>query len=898
MKRGPIACHSACIATLLLATSPAPAQSIVPPPRPVSPIVRQLMQDDFRTDEERRSLHRFHGTWDDEDLRDPAHLAEVALLQWQLDAPVLGDADVPAEIRAEAAMRRGDSKVAMRLLAFRDSIPALSLRGRLLLDLGLDDEAEEVLAETMQREPQSARDQVARVAAGRTYALLTGRTGDAYQSLMNTLAETRSELDPLYWPAILAEAELLFEKLKINEAIEALWEVLELNPRCSDAWYLLGRISILAFQFESTERAVETLRRIHPDHPLAHLLEAEAALIRRDHVRAIEALEPVLDRFPSMPRARSLHMAALALGNDHVGLERARESWQASFPGNPLAATQTGRILAHHRQFEDADRWLREAIAVQPNWPKAHVELGLMRWQAGDDEAAHAALQEAVDLDPFNLRAANSLDLLNEIRGYESLESEHFVIRYSPGVDEALVRDMPDRLEEIHERVAGRFDWEPDRRTVIEILPDHERFAVRIIGLPDIHTMAACTGPVIAMEVPRRMMPRRHMGTWDWEHVLEHEYTHTITLDRTANRIPLWLTEGLAVAMEPTPRTWSTRRMLADEWAGGTMLEPGELNWAFLRPRRPQDRDLAYSQSWMMVQFMEDAYGEAGLQRLLDQYRDGVHESTAFPAALGVTRERFQEDFLEWAGHRIREWGLAPEPSMNEMSLRAIEQGDEQGGMLQERRRSAIREGMRRVMEDVALPSGSGRVPAPGGDWQLPDASDFHDPDEAQIDGLLEIHPGHAGLLELAVLDQVRNGSPMDEVALDRLQQYVAARPGDPMGHRLLASYWMQQGMPDRAIEHFEALASFASNDPGPAMELAKALRKADRHDEALEAMRRTVSIDPYDPELREYTAAMAIEAGDLETALLQVEALLILEPGQPRHQQRLEAIRRRMNAP
>ena len=62
--------------------------------------------------------------------------------------------------------------------------------------------------------------------------------------------------------------------------------------------------------------------------------------------------------------------------------------------------------------------------------------------------------------------------------------------------------------------------------------------------------------------------------------------------------------------------------------------------------------------------------------------------------------------------------------------------------------------------------------------------------------------------------------------------------------------------------------------------------------------MRRTVSIDPYDPELREYTAAMAIEAGDLETALLQVEALMILEPGQPRHQQRLDAIRRRMNAP
>jgi hypothetical protein len=93
---------------------------------------------------------------------------------------------------------------------------------------------------------------------------------------------------------------------------------------------------------------------------------------------------------------------------------------------------------------------------------------------------------------------------------------------------------------------------------VIEVMPDHERFAVRITGMPFVHTIAACTGPVIAMEVPREGPPSKHMGLFDWPRVIQHEYTHTITLGQTRNRIPHWLTEAAAVSMEPAPRSYDT----------------------------------------------------------------------------------------------------------------------------------------------------------------------------------------------------------------------------------------------------------------------------------------------------------------------------------------------------
>ena len=40
------------------------------------------------------------------------------------------------------------------------------------------------------------------------------------------------------------------------------------------------------------------------------------------------------------------------------------------------------------------------------------------------------------------------------------------------------------------------------------------------------------------------------MGTFNWAQVLRHEYTHTVTLGATDNRIAHWMTEGLAVLEE------------------------------------------------------------------------------------------------------------------------------------------------------------------------------------------------------------------------------------------------------------------------------------------------------------------------------------------------------------
>ncbi|MEE2895490.1 MAG: hypothetical protein VX726_07065, partial [Planctomycetota bacterium] len=61
----------------------------------------------------------------------------------------------------------------------------------------------------------------------------------------------------------------------------------------------------------------------------------------------------------------------------------------------------------------------------------------------------------------------------------------------------------------------------------------------------------------------------------------------------------------------------------------------------------------------------------------------------------------------------------------------------------------------------------------------------------------------------------------------------------------------------------------------------------------AFDAAERAARMNAYDPGTRELAASCAIEAGRFDDARRHILALTILEPAQPRHARRLEAIDR-----
>ncbi|MEC8320427.1 MAG: hypothetical protein VX012_03385, partial [Planctomycetota bacterium] len=100
-------------------------------------------------------------------------------------------------------------------------------------------------------------------------------------------------------------------------------------------------------------------------------------------------------------------------------------------------------------------------------------------------------------------------------------------------------------------------------------------------------------------------------------------------------------------------------------------------------------------------------------------------------------------------------------------------------------------------------------------------------------------------------------------------------------------------GRGDEAIPHLVELDLRSEKDPGYALEIARQARATGDAGVAFDAAERAARMNAYAPGPRELAASCAIEAGRFDDARRHILALTILEPGQPRHARRLEAIDR-----
>ncbi len=842
----------------------------------VVPAIERLLDAPHLGEDEKRAIRLRHGLIDVSELTNPTERARLALQRGVLDDDALRDPRVPGLLRARVLVLRGELEEALALLDDDDSIEGLSLRARALALLGRFEEADRVLDQLVERLARERIEDADRLAEGVRGLMLRERLGGTrrrasdddrarrgvradYQTMTMLLGRARDELDRLSWRARLVESELLFDKDNRGEAIQAAVEALSLNPGLSEAWFLLGNHFVDSFDFDRALLAASRLDELA--HSLGstapswrgELIRARERLRQNDPVQAAQILDELLARYPKLRPAIALRAACAVASFDEDEARRWLDRYEELSPGAPEALFAVGVQLSEDRQYEEAARYLRRAHERLRTWAKPVIELGLLEVQSGRDGAARDALLIATRLDPFNVRAENSLKLIDELLTYETIESEHFVVRYKDGIDAVLAREMPPVLERIHARVAGPsgIDHEPARKTVIELMPDHRWFSVRITGMKGVHTMAAATGPVIALEAPREG-PNHLVGEYDWARVLQHEYTHTVTLSRTRNRIPHWFTEAAAVYLEDAPRNWDWCVLLSEKFRAGELFDLEEINVRFVRPIEPTDRTLAYAQGHWMYEFIMARFGARAPLELMDRYASGVGEGEAMRSVLGISPERFMEEFLAYAREDLCRWGLLPPegyPSIHEL-------------------RSAF------LARD--------------------DASEEEVPAE-ELHRWLDAYPDHPDVLAALcapLLDGHAEALDDDGVAL--LEALARARPVDPAPRRRLVRHFLDAGQDERAIEHLEWLDAREEHSPAYSVRLARIHAKRKDYDRAHAASERATTIAPYDAHLRELGAQMALLAGRHDDARRHIEALVLLEPDREIHKKRLEALRRR----
>jgi tetratricopeptide (TPR) repeat protein len=739
------------------------------------------------------------------------------------------------------------------------------------------------------------------------YSVLTSHPGLAERTryVLHELLQPAYEIkDPQYWPARVASGELLLAKYNVREAEEDFKAALKINPHLPAAEAGLAAIALEAWQFEQCEQHIQQALKVNPNHvPTLNVL-TRLRLTERKYFQAAKEAERPLKVNPNDLEALSLAAAAqIQLGHEPV----ARQYEDRVRKINPRCALLDHTVaewLSAARQFPQAEQRYLKAIEVDPSWSDPQAGLGLMYMQWGDEAKARTILNRAWRLDPFNAKTFNVRQLLEQIDGFQRIESDHFTIKLDANQDSVLGPYFVDYLASIWPELCRDYGYTSPEKVIVEVFPSHLGFSVRITSRPWIHTIGACTGRVIAMDAPRRGASMT--GPFDWARVLRHELTHTVTLGATDNRIPHWFTEGLAVRQEAAPRTLRWMELLSRTVRQGRLIKLEDLDWSFIRPRRADERELAYAQSEWIVEFLVAQYGHSSIKKMLALFKERKLQPDVIRAVCGVDPDGFYEGFRRWAMDQVRTWGLPAEPippveqlqtavsqrPTDAAPLAALAEALLYDGKVKEANeaaKKALNLNDRHVlaltvrctilMEQWRALRGKARRELAAEAEPLLNRL-------ADVDAASAVAPRYLALLAMGRED-------LDAAApwLERLRR---VSPHDPVASQGLAALYLKQGKPAEAMAELSALAAVNEHDADLPRKIADLCLEQGRDEEAARWLVRAIQIDPYHVETHEQLASLSLKSGQVDQAIREYEALTTLEPAKPEHFTRLSACYRK----
>jgi tetratricopeptide (TPR) repeat protein len=463
-----------------------------------------------------------------------------------------------------------------------------------------------------------------------------------FRVILNDVYGDALKNDKHFWPAEYQAGMLLLEKYNRGEALDAFEKALSINPRAALALVGKGIAALQKFEVKDSEQFAERALKINPNLPEALRLRADVYLLVGDISAAIRQLERARSINPRDESTLGRSAACLYLRHDRAGFERLEQNVQQQDPKPGVFYFELAERLEERHHFEAAEKYYKKAIELRPMLPWPSNSLGLLYMRLGREQEALELLTKAFKADEFNVRVANSLKVLRHLEKYETLRTDHFQLRFDPQSDRRLARYMAPYLEEIYGELALQFGYHTKEPVLLEIFNSHEMFSGRTVALPDLHTIGACTGRVVAMVSPHGKGMRR---PFNWSRVLHHELVHIFNLEQTHFQVPHWLTEGLAVTNEGFPRPPQWNQLLRERVPAGNLMNLDTIDLGFIRPQSPLDWHMAYCQSQLYVEYLRKKYGSRSIGELLNAYRDGHDTASAIVKVCGVDKKTLEEGY-------------------------------------------------------------------------------------------------------------------------------------------------------------------------------------------------------------------------------------------------------------
>jgi tetratricopeptide (TPR) repeat protein len=189
------------------------------------------------------------------------------------------------------------------------------------------------------------------------------------------------------------QGNTLFVAQKFPESEAAIDEALRLDPKLVPALTLKAKLAMAGNRFDVARKVLEQALAVDPNAGYAEFLFGMEAYLTNDLRLALPRFEKARQLSPADPRpVLYLGFALEALGQTDKALSDYQEAVRLEQrAGAPQAATflAGSRLLLLMGRLEDGERWIAQALKVEPGSRDGHFEFARLLLKKG--EAARAA---------------------------------------------------------------------------------------------------------------------------------------------------------------------------------------------------------------------------------------------------------------------------------------------------------------------------------------------------------------------------------------------------------------------------------------------------------------------------------------------------------------------------
>ncbi len=191
------------------------------------------------------------------------------------------------------------------------------------------------------------------------------------------------------------KANRLLVAKKLPEALAAVDEALQLDPKLVPALTLKAKLAMAAYRYDIAQECLEQALALDPRASYAQFLYGMAAFLGNDLKEALPRFQKARQLSPADPRtALYLGLTVESLGQPEQALSLYQEAVRLERSAGEVHAETLlpgARLLLLMGRLDECERWLGQALTLSPKSRDVHFEFARMLLRKGD--AAHAAAE-------------------------------------------------------------------------------------------------------------------------------------------------------------------------------------------------------------------------------------------------------------------------------------------------------------------------------------------------------------------------------------------------------------------------------------------------------------------------------------------------------------------------